>query len=499
MTDTTTTPATALQRALSDYVAAGFAGLYVTTYEPEEAICELTREARIAVWDISQGLRLGSETVPDTTDPLAVLGAFPALSDGQNPTVLLLVNFHRFLQSAEIIQALANALHDGKSAHRHIVILAPLVQLPPELEKLFTVVDHPLPDRAELADIAGAVATEPGELPDEAPALDHVIDAAAGLTRLEAENAYALSLVQHSRLDPSTLWTLKAQTIRKGGLLTMHRGGQAFDALGGLEGVKEFCLRSLRPDRPRDINPRGILLLGPPGTGKSTIAKALGNETGRPTVCLSVGNLLGSLVGQSEERTRQALAQVDAMAPCILFVDEIEKGLAGSTGGALDSGVSSRLLGTLLTWLQDHETDVFVVGTCNDARSLPAAFSRAGRFDGVFFVDLPGEDQREMIWGIYRQRYHIGGTDPQPEDRDWTGAEIEACCRLARMQGVLTTQAARNIIPVATTAAESIEELRRWASGRCLDADSPGIYQRNPAAQPRRTIDRGPSGAPSNN
>ena len=225
--------------------------------------------------------------------------------------------------------------------------------------------------------------------------------------------------------------------------------------------------------------PRGVLLLSPPGCGKSQFAKALGNETGRPTVVLDVGALLGSLVGQSESNIRAALKLADAMAPCVLFCDEIEKALAGATSsGQTDSGVTARVFGSLLTWLNDHESDVFFVGTCNDASKLPPEFARAERFDGVFFVDLPGREQKDAIWGIYTRHYGLDAKQARPDDTNWTGAEIKSCCRLASLLDVPLIQAAQNVVPVAVTAGDKIEALRQWASGRCLSADRVGVYSR---------------------
>ncbi len=245
--------------------------------------------------------------------------------------------------------------------------------------------------------------------------------------------------------------------------------------------------------------PRGVLLLGVPGTGKSAFAKALGQETGRPTLILDVGALMGSLVGQTEQNVRQALAIADAMAPCILFVDEIEKALSGAAGsGQTDSGVSARLFGSLLTWLNDHTSDVYFVGTCNDISKLPPEFSRAERFDGVFFLDLPGKEQKQAIWGMYRDAFELDESQRRPDDENWTGAEIRACCRLAALLDVPLLEAAQNVVPVAVTAAESVERLRKWAQGRCLDADRPGIYQGVAAGKPKRRR-RQVSVDPSNN
>jgi SpoVK/Ycf46/Vps4 family AAA+-type ATPase len=275
--------------------------------------------------------------------------------------------------------------------------------------------------------------------------------------------------------------------------MQLHRGSERFDNLGGLEALKTFCKRALRrSSSTAQVKPRGVLLLSPPGCGKSQFAKALGNETGRPTLVLDVGSLLGSLVGQSEANIRQALRSIDAMAPAILMIDEVEKAFSGvSSSSQTDSGVSARMFGNFLSWLNDHESDVFVVATANDIAKLPPEFSRAERFDSVFFLDLPNGDQRQAIWKIYLDMYRLDGQQRLPPDDDWTGAEIKACCRLAALLDMPLTAAAQNIVPVARTSAESVERLRQWAVGRCLCADRIGIYQpRSTSSGSRRRVNR---------
>ena len=200
----------------------------------------------------------------------------------------------------------------------------------------------------------------------------------------------------------------------------------------------------------------------------------------------------GKTTVQTEQNIRQALRIADAMAPCVLFLDEVEKALSGANGTG-DSGVSARLFGTFLTWLNDHDSAVFVVATCNNISSLPPEFARAERFDGVFFLDLPGDQQKKAIWKLYLEMFGLDANQDRPNDHDWTGAEIRSCCRLAALLDVPLTAAAQNVVPVAVTAAESINRLRDWASGRCLNAEAAGIYFRNPNAVPkqRRQVRRG--------
>jgi hypothetical protein len=473
--------------------------LWIHTHEADEAEREILQHARqqgwkLAIWDIANGLRLAgasSAASPEANDPLAALRALPALADRNGTALLLLHQFHRFLANPEVVQTMFNQLVAGKQQRTFLLVLSPLVQIPVELEKLFVVLQHALPDRQQLEGIVRELTSDaPDDLP-QGDAFQRVLDAASGLTRYEAEAAFALSLTRHNSIRPENIWDMKAQTLRKNNLLTLHRGPECFASLGGLDSLKDFCRRALRSGR--SVKPRGILLLGVPGSGKSCFAKALGKETGRPTLLLDMGTLLGSLVGQSEANLRHALRIADAMAPCVLFCDEIEKALSG-VGSQGDSGVSTRLFGNLLTWLSDHDSDVFFIGTANDISRLPPEFVRAERFDGTFFVDLPEGKEKDNIWAMYRQHFAIPESQARPDDTDWTGAEIRSCCRLAALLDVPLTQAAHHVVPVAVTAAEAVVRLRSWASGRCLSASSPGIYRHgNVGPQPSRKIRRDPS------
>ena len=291
-----------LSAQLAEYVSACFTGLWIQSHEHEDALREIAALCReqnwqLAAWNIEQGLRIpGADAPADPggADPLAAIRSLGALASPDSSALLVLENFHRFTQSAEVVQALAQQITAGKQTRCFVVVLSSVVQIPTELEKLFVVLEHELPGREQLEEIARGIATEEGELP-EGDQLETVLDAAAGLTRYEAEGALSLSIVRDGQIRPRTIWDQKAQMLKKSGLLSLHRGGERFDTLGGLDALKSFCLRAMRRQGQSDPlkRPKGVLLLSPPGCGKSQFAKCLGSEVNRPTLILDVGSLMG--------------------------------------------------------------------------------------------------------------------------------------------------------------------------------------------------------------
>lgn len=482
-----------LAESVLEHVCACFPGLWVLTLEPDEAEAEIKKLCKAQDWSVvTWDCDRGTSADPIATDPLAVLKSLPALAVPEGTVLLVMRNLHRFLGSIDLVQAVETQLTEGKRLRTFIVVLAPVVDLPAELNRSFVLLEHELPDRAHLEEIAVNLDPDSGVAGE---ALDQLLTAAAGLTRCEAEGAFALSLVRHNRIQPTEVWEIKSAALKKSGLMQLHRGSETFADLGGLDALKSFCSGALRPGE-RKAKPKGVLLLGVPGAGKSAFAKALGNETGRPTLTLDLGALMGSHVGQTEERTRQALAIADAMAPCVLYCDELDRQFA-SGSGATDSGVGKRLEQAFLTWMNDHTSEVFFVGTSNDIQSLPTAFTRAERWDGVFFVDFPSPSMRLKIWYQYAAFFDLPTDQPLPASPDWTGAEIRACCRLASLLGITLCEAAAHVVPIAHTAAETVQRLRTWAHGRCLDASRPGLYQSTQPASakgegggPRRQIER---------
>jgi len=494
-----------LVNQLTDYVHAAFSGLWLNTMEPDEAEREIVQHAReqrwkVAVWDVANGLRLPTNGSPrqetGTGDPLAALRALPALADRNGTALLLLHQFHRFLQNPEVMQTLFTQLIAGKQQRTFVVVLSPVVTIPVELEKLFVVLQHALPDHVQLERIARELTSDsPDDLP-KGEALQRVMDAAAGLTRYEAEGAFALSLARHNAIRPEVIWELKAQALTKSGLCSLYRGERTtFDRLRGVDHVRHLTAQLLRPDCP--VPPKGWLFVGAPNCGKTTVAKAIAADNGMPLILADLPSLKAKYVGESEGRVRQLIALCEASAPCCVLLDEVEDALAGATSEqAGDSGVSRDQLSAILKWRSESKARVFLICTCNEPQALlrvkQGAFFRDGRFDGIVFFDLPDREAKAGMWGIYRGVYGIPASEANPSDEGWAPGNIEVCCQRSVQYRVPLLEAAQYVRP---TPPEDIEKLREWASGRCLSASVPGIYRREgqELSQPGRRVSRRPS------
>lgn len=384
----------------------------------------------------------------------------------------------------------------GKQQRTFVVVLSSVLQILVELEKLFVVLDHPLPDREQLLRIARELLSDhPEDLP-QGEDLQRILDAAAGLTRYEAEGAFALSLTRHNALRPEAIWELKAQALTKSGLCSLYRGdSKSFDSLRGVSQVRRLTAQLLRPGCP--VPPKGWLFVGPPNSGKTTVAKAIAADNGLPLLVADLPSLKAKYVGESEGRVRRLIALCEAAAPCCVLLDEVEDALAGATSeNAGDSGVSRDQLSTILKWRSESKARVFLICICNEPQGLlrvkQGALFRDGRFDGVVFFDLPDREAKDGIWSLYRTAHGIPNGEPNPADEGWAPGNIEVCCQRAVQYEVPLAEAARY---VRATSAEDMEQLRSWASGRCLSASAPGLYQGRsvPEARPSRRVQRGPS------
>jgi len=389
-----------------------------------------------------------------------------------------------------------------KNTYKTIVIVSPILQIPPELEKDLTVVDFDLPAAADFARLLDHITQEVRDNPKLNVRLDNgaherVVHALLGLTLAEAENVLAKTLVEHRGFGGESVDTIvseKKQIIRKSGLLEYYEAQESLKTVGGMDALKDWLVkRSVAfTDKARAFGlpaPKGVLLLGVQGCGKSLMAKAISQLWSLPLLRFDVGRVFGSLVGSSEENVRRAIKVAESVAPAVLWVDEIDKAFRGSRDGAAstDSGTAARVFGTFLTWLSEKTAPVFVVATANDVTSLPPELLRKGRFDEIFFVDLPAALERQAIFRVHltkRQR------DPQSFDlaglaraaAGYSGAEIEESIVSAlfdafheghdlRTEGLLAS--IRQTVPLSKTMSEDVDKLRRWAEGRTRMATSP--------------------------
>jgi SpoVK/Ycf46/Vps4 family AAA+-type ATPase len=329
---------------------------------------------------------------------------------------------------------------------------------------------------------------------------DGVIRALSGLTTTEAENALSLSFVEVDGFDSKIIYREKIKAVRKSGLLDIvEPDPRGLEAIGGLEVLKDWIRQRKRAWSPEAKefglpDPKGCLLVGVPGSGKSLCAKVIGTVLGQPTVRLDIGSLFNSLVGESESRARGALRLAEAIAPCVLWIDEIDKGMAGAGGsGSGDSGVTKRVFGTFISWMQEHKRPVFMVATANDVTNLPPEFLRKGRFDEIFAVDLPTQEERKVILSIHlaakkRDRANFDIDAVSQATNGFTGSEIES----AVVQGLfrafdegkeMNTQhllaAANEIVPLAVTAKEQIDGIREWARNRARFASKQPVVGEN--------------------
>lgn len=518
-----------LIQKVQEFVRAGFAGIWIDSQEPEDALRDMGLLCRqqqwgLGVWDVARG------TYPLDTFQMTEEAAAATPGTAKNPSVLLsaipeasrrlaaaskfavqlwvLNNFHvdACLGNTIYQQMLLNLLQEGKrvqpgqGAYR-ILILAPTVNLPLILKRDFVVVQHELPTREELWALLPELNTEPPTDPEEQL---RVKEAAAGMTRRNFEDAVSLSLIRHDRLDPDVLWEIKSQELIKEGLLKLHPETCGFDQLRGVDYFQTYCLQLLRPRDNPLLRSKGLLLVGVPGAGKTSAILALGGATGRRVLEMNMGTLRDKYMGESDKNIARALKLAEAMEPCVLLIDEVEKALAGAGGNSdADAGMSQRIFGQLLTWLANKTADVFVCCTCNDVRRIPKEFARAERFDGKFFFDVPTENEREAIWPLYLQMYSAGVNSCLDqlvaESEGWTGAEIRACCRLAAIRGITVEEQIPSIQPISAEDPAGLEELRSWATNRCLSTSVAGVYNsqqvrtRRPAGAARRTVLRPPA------
>jgi AAA+ superfamily predicted ATPase len=496
---------------LANYFKAGYPCLAILTTEEKRAQGDLISAARtagkkVAVWSSTEGLVHVSDSgrkVADTDDLLSALRALHAEAKEDITYIMRDVHQWPFDRDPVLTRMLRDAATEAPARGCCIVLLAPLLKPSPSLDKIITRLEYGLPDAGHLKLLAKGI-QDSVQKPIE-DASDDVITALGGLSSTEAENALALSVIETGGFSPEVIYREKVEAVRSSGLLELAEPEPlGLDSIGGLENLKDWILKRRNAYSPEAQAyglpvPKGVLLAGVPGSGKSLSAKAIGSALGIPTLKLDIGSLFCSLVGESEARTRDALRLAEAMAPCIIIIEEIDKGLSGMSGSS-DSGVSRRVFGTLLTWMQEKKRPVFCVMTANSVDTLPPEFLRRGRFDELFAVDIPHAGEREHIAEVVLKKL---GRDPGLFDLEaiakasegFTGAEIEAAASEALYHAFdagrpMCTHdlvaAAERLIPLSKTMAEKIDEIRRWGRERARPASLPASSAKAPSGQCHR-------------
>jgi len=484
---------------LSTYLRAGYPGIAIITAEEARAEAEIAAVCRengrqLHAWSSTEGLvDVVESRVQPIPDPLDALQQLDGLFSRQAPqTVVLMRDLQLHMDHSDpmLTRRIKDTLRVAKANGHTLIFLGCRINLPPELDREITRIDMDLPGKPELAIVLDRIVTAGGIPEPAAETREAALQNALGLTTTEAENAFALSVVETQGVFPAVIAREKARTLKKNGLVEVVETETSLDDLGGLENLKAWLTRRAGAfsDAAKTYGlpaPKGLLIVGIPGTGKSLTAKATASAFGLPLLRLDMGRVFGGIVGQSEANLRAVIQTAEAIAPCVLWIDEIEKGFSGSqSSGSTDGGTSSRVFGSFLSWMQEKGKPVFVVATANDVSKLPPEFLRKGRFDEMFFVDLPAPGERAQIWEIVIARH---GRNPGDYDasafsttcEQFTGAEIEAVFIDALHEAFAEGRepAAKDIqeamastVPLAQLMDGQIAALRAWAKGRARPA-----------------------------
>jgi SpoVK/Ycf46/Vps4 family AAA+-type ATPase len=465
--------------------------IYIPTPEEERVETAIAQSAKrlgdraVYIWDFVDGYQGNPNDMGFARrNPLQALEFVEKLPESA-AAILILRDFHRFLEDISVSRKLRNLSRRLKSQPKNIVIVTPQVAVPPDLTEVLTVLEFPLPDASEIkAEVGRLLAATSQSLSDKV--LDELVRSCQGLSLERIRRVLTRAIASHGEIQPEDVELVleeKRQSIRQTQILEFYPTQEKISDIGGLDNLKDWLLRrgGAFTERARQYglpHPRGLLLVGIQGTGKSLTAKAIAHHWHLPLLRLDVGRLFGGLVGESESRTRQMIQLAEALAPCILWIDEIDKAFSGLDSKG-DAGTTSRVFGTFISWLAEKKSPVFVVATANNIQALPPEMLRKGRFDEIFFVGLPSQEERQAIFELHLSRLRPHNLKSYDLDRlayetpDFSGAEIEQTLIEAMHIGFsqnrdFTTddilEAASQIIPLARTAQEQIQFLQDWAA-----------------------------------
>ena len=484
---------------------------YFTSFEYErtkqkiEGTIDLVRaehkNVNIYYWNCVDGLNKknneGLDYMGEEYDePEMTLKYIKNINDQKVKDVFILEDFNNYIEEEKIKYYIRCIAERGKYTNTHAIILSAVYKLPTELEKYVTVLNIPLPDRTDIERTLRVVEKQ-CKVNLSIDMRNRMIDAALGMTSMEADLAFCLAAVKDDLGDnaPYTVSSEKEQIIKKSGLLDYFPKNENLKDVGGMDVLKDWLVKRKKAyeKEARDWGleePKGLLLLGVPGCGKSLTAKSIASFWNMPLLRLDIGKVFQGLVGSSEDNIRKAIATAEAVAPCVLWIDEIEKGLSGvQSSGSTDGGVTSRIFSTILTWMQEKTAPVFVVATANNINLLPPELLRKGRFDEIFFVDLPTKEERKNIFSIHLRKKNQNPSNYPLElfsdkTEGFNGAEIQECIKEAMFEAYVLhpkkpvlkaeyiVDAIGKTVPLSTTMKEQISALRLWAKTRAKNASS---------------------------
>jgi AAA+ superfamily predicted ATPase len=441
---------------------------------------------------------IAAKAIYNSREPVQVLGNLEGISVD---AAFILKDFHRHMDDPVVVRRLRDVGQKFSQNRRTVIITAPSIVIPPELASLVEFLKLPLPDRQRLRQIIDEMIVRVGKTRTlrrnlDSAGLDAMADNLRGLSEEEAERAVSQALVTRYGLTPEIVTDVlqaKKELLRRSEMLDFVEVSDTLSAVGGLENLKTWLAQrqGTWEDAAREFGlepPRGVIILGVQGCGKSMCARAIAGEWKIPLVKFDTAAIFDKYIGETEKRIQKVFQVAEGLAPCVLWIDELEKVFAGSgaDSASSDAGVSSRLLGAFLSWMQDRKAPVFVAATCNNVSALPPELIRKGRFDELFFVDLPNPAERKQIFAIQLTKRKRNPLDfdldlAASAARGYSGAEIEASIQAAlyavfSSRRTLTTQslveAMQATVPLSTTRAEEIEALRDWASKRAVRASA---------------------------
>ena len=500
-----------MKEELNILVQAQYPLIYLVTPEEERAEQAISKIAhdnaeqrKVYVWTVTRGMveygQSRQSTQHNTVSPEA---AIEWTTRQKEAGIYIFKDLHPFIDGPVITRWLRDAIASFKDSYKNIVLMSPIQTLPIELEKEVAVLDYPLPNLNELNQVLSARLAKSRKSNIDTETREKLLKAALGLTKDEAEKVYRKAQVKAGRLTESEVEIVlseKKQLIRRNGILEYIEEDETIDSVGGLEELKRWLKQRSNAftERAREYGlpqPKGMLILGVPGCGKSLIAKTTSRLWGLPLLRLDMGRVYdGSTVGRSEANLRSALKTAESISPVILFIDELDKAFSGGGGsGDSDGGTSGRIFGSFLTWMQEKKSPVFVMATANRVERLPGEFLRKGRFDEIFFVDLPSSAERAAIFKIHlgKRRSDITRFDIEQLTKvsdGFSGAEIEQAIIAAMYDAFAQDReftqldiiaAIKATLPLSRTMTEQVTALRDWAGQRARPASaSVAEYQR---------------------